>query len=454
MPFNLDLKLFMKKYQPLYFCWIVMLFFATDSFSQQKKWTLEECVLYALENNISIKQSELDLKISDIEKLEAIGNFIPNLAGNANYSINTGANINPATNQFNNETFKSFSANVNSGVNLFSGLANWKNWQRTKLNKLANQYRLDKMKDDIMLQVANSFLELLSNKEQLRVLENQNKITKENLVRTQELINAGNLPAGDIYELRATDASQEQQIINAKNNLFIAKIALCQLLLLDDYLNFDVAEQEFNVELSAVLNETPQAIYGKAKQHVNDIKVASQDVAIAEKDVQISRSAFFPTLSGFIGYNARWAESTPLSFRDQLYLFDGTAMGLQLSVPILNGFTARSRVQRSKVNRERSEYLLKQAELDLETNVYRAYNDVVNAKEAYEAAQKTSEARKFAYEFTKERFDVGIQNSFDFSQSTLLYENAQADEVRAKYDYIFKTKILEFYFGMPIVQKQ
>ena len=433
---------------------IAVLLFGFSSHAQVKKWTLEECVFYALENNISIKQSQLDLKTSDVEKLEAVGNFLPTISTNANYSINTGANINPATNQFNNETFKSFSAQANGGVTLFNGFLNWRTYQRSKLNKIANTYRLDKMKDDIMLSVANNFLEILSLKEQLRVLQNQNKITKENLDRTKALIDAGSLPAGDIYELRATDAGQEQQIINAQNNLLISKVALCQMLLLEDYINFDVAEQEFNAELSSVLDENPHTIFEKAKQTVNDIKVAAQDVEVAKKDVQISKSAYMPTLSGFLGYNARWSESTPLSFQDQIYLFDGTAIGLQLTVPILNGFSTRGRVQRSKISQERSQYLLKQAELDLETNVYKAYNDVVNSKKLYEAAQKTSEARKFAYQFSKERFDVGLQNSFDFSQSSIAYENAQSEEVRAKYDYIFKTKILEFYFGMPIIQKQ
>lgn len=444
----------MKKTTISKIVFIFAIFWSMGTNAQAKKWTLEECVRYALDNNISIKQSELDLKVSDVEKLEAIGNFLPSLSGSASYSINTGANINPATNQFNNETFKSFSANVNGGVNLFNGLANWRNLQRAKLNKMANTYRLDKMKDDIMLSVANSYLEILFNKEQLKVLQNQNKVTKENLARTKELIDAGNLPAGDIYELRATDASQEQQIITAQNNLFISKIALCQMLLLEDYLSFDVADEEFDVSLSAVLDENPQTIYNKAKEVVNDIKIASQDVEVAKKDVQISRSAYYPTLSGFLGYNARWSESTPLSFSDQIYLFDGTSIGLQLSVPILNGFSTRGRVQRSKIAKERSEYLLKQAELDLETNVYKAYNDVVNAKKSYEAAMKTSEARKFAYEFSKERYNVGLQNSFDFSQSSIAYENAQSEELRAKYDYIFKTKILEFYFGMPIIPKQ
>jgi outer membrane protein len=176
--------------------------------AQDKKWTLEECVDYAIQNNISIKQSELDLKTSSVDKLEAIGGFLPTLNGNANYSVNTGASINPVTNQFQNQTFKSFSASANSNIVLFNGLANWKTLQRAKLNKIANSYRLDKMKDDIALSVANSFLQILFNKEQLKVQLNQNLITKENLKRTQELIDAGSLPAGDIFELQATDATQ------------------------------------------------------------------------------------------------------------------------------------------------------------------------------------------------------------------------------------------------------
>ncbi|WP_442902426.1 TolC family protein [Flavobacterium sp.] len=422
--------------------------------AQSKKWTLEECVDYAIQNNISIKQSELDLKTSDIDKLEAIGGFLPTLNGNANYSINTGASINPVTNQFQNQTFKSFSASANSSIMLFNGLANWKTMQRAKLNKIANSYRLDKMKDDIALSIANSYLQILFNKEQLKVQKNQNLITKENIKRTQELIQAGSLPAGDIYELQATDASQEQQIVNTENALLISKIALCQTLLLDDYANFDISDEVIDLPLSNITNESQDAILEKAKESVKDVKIAIANVDVAKKDVALSRSSYLPTLTGFLGYNTRWAESTPFSFIDQLTLFDGTAVGLQLSVPILNGFATRGRVQRAKINQERSEFQLKQAELDLERNVYQAYNDVINAKKSYEAAQKTLEARKQSFNFSKERYEVGLMNSFDFAQSTSAYENAQSEVLRTKYDYIFRTKILEFYFGIPLVKKQ
>jgi len=422
--------------------------------AQDKKWTLEECVDYAIKNNISIKQSELDLKTSDVEKMEAIGGFLPTLSANATYSMNTGASINPVTNQFQNQTFKSFSAAANSGITLFNGLANWKTLQRSKINQIANTYRLGKMKDDIALSVANSYLQILFNKEQLKVLISQNSITKDNIKRTQQLIDAGSLPAGDIFELQATDATQQQQIISTENTLLISKIALSQMLLIEDYASFDISDEVIDLPFTDLSNETPQTILAKAKESVNDIKIALSNVEIAKKDVSISRSSYLPTLSGFIGYNTRWSESTPFNFADQLSLFDGTAIGLQLNVPILNGFATRGRVERAKINQERTEYQLKQTELDLETNVYQAYNDVINAKKSFEAAQKTLEARKQAFSFSKERYEVGLLNTFDFSQSSIALDNAQSDVLRTKYDYIFRTKILEFYFGIPLIKKQ
>ncbi|WP_298138490.1 TolC family protein [Flavobacterium sp.] len=423
-------------------------------FSQSKKWTLEECVDYALKNNISIKQSELDINVSDIEKKEAIGSFLPTLNGNANFSINTGASINPVTNQFQNETFKSFSAGLNSNITLFNGLVNWKNLQRSKLSKIANSYRLDKMKDDIALSVANSYLQILFNKEQLKVQKNQNIITKENIKRTQELIQAGSIPVGDIFELEATDATQQQQIISTENALLISKIALCQTLLFEDYSNFDIADVLIEVPISTIENESQEAILAKAKESVKDIKIALSNVELSKKDVSISRSSYLPTLSGFVGYNTRWSESPIFNFIDQLSLFDGTAVGLQLNVPIFNGFANSSRVNRAKINQKRSEFQLTQAELDLERNVYQAYNDLINARKSFEAAQKTLEARKQANNFSKERYQVGLQNAFDFSQSTIALENAQSEVLRTKYDYIFKLKVIEFYFGIPIIKKQ
>lgn len=425
--------------------------------AQDKKWTLKECVEYALENNISIEQSKLDVELADIGKAQALANFFPNLNANTSYNINTGANINPATNQFENQTFRSASGGVSSGVNIFTGFQNWKSLQRAKLNQIASQYQLDKMKDDISLFVANSFLQILFNKEQLKVLKAQNEVTQENLERTQELVDNGVLPEGDLLEIKATDATQKQQIIQAENALFISKLGLAQTLQLRDYENFEIADDEYEIFSESILNNSASQIASKAKEELNDVKIAESNLEIAEKDLQLSRANYYPTIGGFVSYNARWSSSQTnpftgedISFVDQLYLFDGTSVGLRLNVPIFGNFQTRNNVKRSKIGVERAKFQLEQAELDLESNVYQAYNDAKNSKKAYEAAVQTEDARRLAFEYAKERYNVGLSNAFDFNQSRTQYENAQSDVIRTKFDYIFRLKVLEFYFGIPI----
>ena len=228
---------------------------------------------------------------------------------------------------------------------------------------------------------------------------------------------------------------------------------MCQILLLEDYPSFDISDEVFDIPLTNISNETQETILVKARESVKEVKIALSNVDLAKKDLAISRSSYLPTLTGFVGYNTRWSESTIFNFADQLSLFDGTGIGLQLNIPVLNGLATRGRVQRAKINQERATYQLKQAELDLERNVYQAYNDVINARKAFEAAQKSLESRLQAFNFSKERYNVGLQNAFDFSQATLALENAQSEVIRTKYDYIFRTKILEFYFGIPLLKK-
>ena len=429
-------------------------------YGQQIKWTLEACVDHAIKNNISVQQSLLDQNQADVDESQARSNFLPNLNANASYNINTGANINPASNQFENTTFRSASGGLSSGINIFSGLQNWKTLQRAKLNQMAALYRVDKMKDDISLLVANSFLQILANKEQLKVVKGQNRITKENIINTKELVNSGVLPEGDLLELQATDATQEQQIIQAENALFISKLGLAQTLQLEDYENFDIVDVDYGLIPGTILDERPKAIADKAKTVVNDIKIADANLELAQKDLELARAALYPTLSGFVSYNTRWSstQTNPftnenIAFLDQLYLFDGTAVGLRLSVPIFNQFQTGNNIKRNKINVERLELQKKQAELDLESTVYQAYNDAVNAKKTYSAAIKTEEARRLAFNYAEDRYEVGLSNAFDLNQSRVQYDNAQSDVIRSKYDFIFKLKVLEFYFGIPILEE-
>ncbi len=432
----------------------IVLFFLSASFfamqAQTKKWTLEECVAYALENNISIKQSELDLESTDADKLEAIGNFLPTLNANASASKNTGLSLNPTNNRLENTTLGSASGAVNVGLTLFDGLRNVRQLQRAKLSQLAASYRLDKMKDDIALTVANSFLQVLLNKANLEVARSQNIVTLEQFQRTSDLVDAGVLPRGDLLEIRATDASEKQKIAVAENAVKISLISLAQLLLIKDYSNFDVAEKEYEVVDGSIANKDVSEIIASAKATRSEVKIAQKNVELAQKDVQISKGGYYPTLSAFFGYNTRYADNDPLQrgFVEQLYLNDGIGYGLQLNIPVFNGFAVRSSVKRSKINLKDFQYRLEQAELDLESNVYQAYVDANGAFEAYEAAKVAMESQELAYQYAKDRFDVGLTNAFDFSQSKLRYDNSKIELNRSKFDYIFKLKVLELYFGV------
>ncbi|NAS13800.1 TolC family protein [Poritiphilus flavus] len=425
--------------------------------AQLRKWTLEECVTYAVENNLTIEQFELDLENAQIDESDAIGNMLPTLNGDARLTENLGLSFNP-TSQEPVSTQLNFTGNLTSTLNMFDGLRNIRQLQRAKLNAISNQYRLDDLKDDIRLNVANAYLQVLSNKEQLKVFRAQYAVTEQDLKRTKELVEAGTSPRGDLLEIEATAANQEQQVINGESLVLISIVNLAQLLQITDYENFDIADEEFDIPPSDILNNSAKVIYDKALSFRNDIKLSQANVEVAEKDVQIAKGAYFPTLSAFVNYNTRYSDQNLVSvtdlsvipFVDQLWIFDGLAYGFSLNVPFFNGWSTRNNVQRQKISLERAKLDFEQTKLELESNIQQAYVDVTTFDKAYQAAQKTLDARRIAYQYAKDRFDVGLMNAFDFSQAQSRLDNAEADVIRTKYDYIFRLKILEFYFGIPL----
>ena len=443
----------------------LLLFLAvTVASAQAKKWTLEECVVYAVENNLTVAQFELDLESVYLEKSDAVGNFLPTLNANTSFSSNTGFSINPTNNLPTNSTQNNVSAGINTGVTLFDGLRNVHRLNRAKINAIANQYRLDDLKDDIRLQVAIAYLDVLSNKEALKVAKAQYVVTEQDVKRITELVESGVVPKGDLLEIEATAAGQEQTIVNNEGRVQISKIGLAQLLQISDYENFDVSDETFSVPISDILNNSPSTIFAKALEFRNDIKLSKSNVELAEKDLEISKGALSPTIGAFANYGTRYSDVAQIpgpdsgfppefftpSFKDQLWIFDGVSYGVQLNVPIFNGFSVKNGIKRSKIALESAKLQLEQDKLELENVINQAYVDVNTFYKAYEAAEKTLDARSLAYQYSKERFDVGLMNAFEFGQAQARVDNAAAEVVRTKYAYIFRLKILEFYFGMPI----
>ncbi len=429
---------------------------------QVRKWTLKECVRYAEDNNLTIQQFELDLENAEIDKSDAIGNFIPNLNGQLSGGGNKGFTIDPSSNRPTTEAINTANGSITSAVSLFDGLRNVNQLRRAKMNALSNEYRLQNLKDDIRLNVAVAYLQVLSDKETLKVSRAQLAATQQDLDRTRAQVEEGVLPDGDLLEVQATAANQEQQIINNENAVLLSRIALAQLLQITDYQNFDVADEDYDVPPSDVLDNSPKVIFEKALAWRNDIKVSEMNVELAEQDLKIAKGAQSPTLGAFFNYATRYSSNLVLpdpdnpgqtytpNFGDQLWILDGISYGARIDIPFLNGFSTRNSIKRSQIDVKRAELQLEQDKLDLETNVNQAYVDVLNAAKNYEAAVKTLEARELSYDYAKERYEVGLLNAFDFGVAQARVDNAKAEVIRTKYLYIFRIKVIEFYFGLPI----
>ena len=468
---------------------IAMLVCSITIQAQSKKWTLEECVTYAIQNNISIKQSELDSKMALIDKKSAVGRFLPSLNASASHSWNIGLNQDITTGLLQNKTTQFTSAGANVGIDIYSGLQNQNTLRKANLSIVAAKYQLVKMKEDIALNFANAFLQVLFNKENLKVQKEQLRINEKQYVRSEELVKVGSIPRGDLLDVKATLALNNQNVITAENSLLISKLSLSHLLQLKDFENFDVVDDTDVKDENNIMAQTPSAIYEKAFEGRTELKIARTNLEIAEKNVAIAKGAFQPTLQGFYSFNSRVAYSdrvtgvipntsnptsivgfvegtnqnvlspnftrvlgNPAPFFDQFNTNKGQSFGMQLSVPVFNGFSARNNVERSKVSLERSKIAVEQQNLDLQRNVYTAFADAKGALNAYESSVAALEARQGAYNYATEKYSVGLMNSFDFNQSQTLLTNAQSEVLRTKYDYIFKIKILEFYFGIPLIK--
>ncbi len=469
----------------LSFCALLLLVLGYSQQPEQAApWTLEAAVAHAVKNNLQIKQAYLDVMDAETYKSQAVGNFLPTLNLSAGHSWNVGLNRNLTTNTLEDMTNQFSNGSVDMGVNIYNGKRNIYQLLSANLGVLARQYQLEDMKEDVMLLVVNGYLQVLFNKENLAVQNNLLLVAKTELEQTQGLVDAGALPKGELYELQATLATQEQQVVTAQNDYEISRISLAQLLLLEDLEHFSIADSDYDMVATMILDKSPQELFDKAVSSRNDIMLAETNVEIAEANLKIAKAAYQPSLSGYYSYSSRLsyadrlvptgavnqvpigtvaetgqvvvtpqaktASAPHLSIGEQLRQNDGHNFGVNLRIPILNGLSVKNNVRRNKVSVARSSTVLDQQKLDLERTIYQSYADAKGRLIAYEAAQKTTQSRKEAYQYALDRFNAGAATSLQFSQAKQRYDAAVSAELRAKFDAIFRIKILEFYFGIPL----
>ncbi len=444
---------------------VFMLSFVSAETIAQDEWTLERCISYAIENNIQIKQSALQQESARLDKTQSLAEMFPNLNANTGVNINFGRNIDPGTNTFVNEQVNSNSWNIASSVTLFNGLRLLNSFKQSQLDLIAAEYDVQGLGNDMSMNIATAFMQVMFNEELLGVAQEQLEVTTEQLERTRKLVVAGSLAEGMAFDVESQLASSELQVINMENALSASVLALKQILNLPASTAFRIKRPDVDFPLDDMGATTVGSVYDLALNNWPQIKARETRLESARKGEQIAFATYTPTISANASLGTFYSssfkdidfttfESTPIPYGDQLDRNLSEGIGFSLNVPIFNRLTSRTAVKKARLGRMNAELQLQDQKNQLYTSVQQAYNDALAAKRQFDASEKSVKATEKAFEYAQQRFNVGMMNTLDFNTSSNNMTRSRSELLRSKYDYIFKMKVLDFYQGKPITFDQ
>jgi outer membrane protein len=420
----------------------------------QGPFDLQTCVNIALENNLTLKRTELNQEITEATLLQNKGQRYPSLSTGSSYGVRWGRSINPVTNLFENNRIGNVNFSANSNMPIFQGMRINNSIAQAKADLEAGLYTLEATKNTITLNIINLFINVVFNREQVKIAENQLVTTTEQLGRTKKLVDAGSLPLSDLLDLQSQNASNELEVINAKNNFRIAKLNLAQAMQIPFSDGFEVIEPEFEMSGTIMATETPDKIFDTAVEIMPEIKAAEANTRSAELQEKIAKGAFYPSIglgaNVFTNYVDQVFGQDRPSFGDQFESNLSQAANLSLSIPIFTNFNNKSNLQRARAQKAIQEVATLEAKNQLRQDIETAYNSALSAELSYGASLTRVKSLEESFRIAQQRFDLGAINSVDFQVAQNNLFNAQADLLNAKYTYIFRVKVLDFYLGNPI----
>ena len=433
----------------------VLILIGTLSSFAQKQWTLKECVEHALEHNISVKQSQNNLLVNAQDITASKGQFLPSVNGSFGERMSIGSGFDPVSNQrINNQTTHSFNYNFSVNQNVFNGFRTLNLYKQSLLNQEINNLELARIKDNISLNVVNGYLNVLFNIENLEIAKNQFDFSKQQLRQVKNLVDAGVQPKANLYTSEATLGRDEQQVTIAENNYNLSLLSLSQLLQVP-FNGFEVKVISLDSPSEVLLYKDVTPIISYAFENRNEIVIAEKNIVNAELNTEISKSGYLPSVSFGYGFGSVWSESSndflKQDYFRELDLNKGHNFNLNVNIPIFSRFQNKTAVAKSRIQEENSALNLQQAKLDLESNIQRAFTDAQAAFKAYAAAKKSLVSQELAFNNSKERYTIGNITAFDLEQARVQFINAQSSLINAKFDFIFKTKVLDFYMGKEIL---
>lgn len=452
-----------------------------------EKWTLQQLIEYAIKENIQIRQSELDRQTSEVAKDQAWWRRMPDLNANANQSYNFGRSIDPFTNSFTTDPVRSNNFSLSSNMTLFAGFQIYNSIQQSKADLQASMFTLEATKNSISLNVANFYLNILFNQELLAAAQLRLLSTQTQFQQVEKQVQLGALPQANLLQVKQQLATDELQVVQAENTLALSRLALVQALQLPADTQFDLDVPQIDEPQVNFVLDAPSIIYEQAEAEMPEIKAASKTVESRKLGLKVAKGAYSPTLSvnasvfsqyssiafdrgegtptniyPLIGYEDQTnpiistdplvipGDAISISFMDQIDLNRRENLSFSLSIPIFTRFQTKSQVSNAKINLERAELGELNAKNTLRQSVEQAYYNVIAAAKTYDATQKQVAALEESNRNITQRFELGAANVLEYNQTKNDFNRAQSDLIRAKYDYIFKLKVLDFYQGKPL----
>jgi outer membrane protein len=445
----------------------------------QTNWSLQDCIDHALKNNLDIKNQQFNELDSEYNLNQSKANFFPSLNADGSHGFSFGRSVDPFTNDFSTERIMRQNAGVSSAVTIFAGLQNVNYLRYNVLNNTAMRYDTESIKNEIILTIASAFLQVLYFEDYLETAVQQTEIVAQQVERNKALYEAGTLPRGSVLEIEATLADEELKLINARNDLRLAYLELIQLLDLNPEEEFSI-NKPASTAIDELTTYNPDEVFAKAMQIQPYVLAANTRVLMAEKQIDLEKGRLSPALSLVASMSTGYSEAAEQFSQTEStgpvqigYLADNTPVftdgitnifetkpysnqirdnfsqyvGVNLRIPIFNRWEVKTRIQQSRVDLDRARNQYDITRNNLNKTIHQAHADALAAWQKYQATVKSLDAFNESFTYTQERFNLGMVSSVEFNESQARMARAQTEALQARYDYIFKTKILEFYMG-------
>jgi outer membrane protein len=435
-----------------YITFVTMAVLSAGSAMAQKQWNLKQCIEYAIEHNLTIKQQEAAKDESAVDLNTAKWSRLPDLNGSASHSFNFGRSL-QMDNTYQQLNTQNTGLNLSTSIPLFTGMQIPNQIALSKLNLKAAVEDLNKAKEDISIQVTSAYLQVLFNEELAKVAHEQVALSEEMLKQKTAFFKVGKASEAELYEAKSRAAQDQLSAVQADNEYRLALLDLSQLLELPTPEGFGIVSPSIDEDKDFSILTSPADIYSEALLIKPSIKAAQYRVEGAQKSIRIAQSGYYPQLSLGAGiatsyYNVSGRENG--NFGSQLRDNFSQYIGLSLNIPIFNRFSTRNQVRKARIQQTTLNWQLEDAKKALYKEIQQAYYNAVNAESKFESSRTADEAAKASFNLMKEKYANGKATSTEFNEARTNWLKAVSDRIQAKYDYLFRTKILDFYKGVPL----